>query len=206
MMKKIKIFFKNPFVVFLYLRLMPLYFSKRFKKGYFLINRKRFIFSDPLSFVFMFFDIFIKKSYEFKSKSETPVIIDCGSNIGLSVLYFKKIYPNSIIKAFEPDKEIFKILEKNCENFKMKNVTLLNDEMVASNIMELVGPTVNVLNAFNKYMIPSVTISASIDYLFSIISDKLPMNLIQAQRDYFGAHTYKRIDKEGTFHTKWSDK
>ncbi|MED0973093.1 hypothetical protein, partial [Bacillus paramycoides] len=28
-------------------------------------------------------------------------------------------------------------------------------------------------------------------------------NLLQAQRDYFGAHTYKRVDKEGTFHTKW---
>ncbi|MET1032218.1 hypothetical protein, partial [Domibacillus tundrae] len=34
-------------------------------------------------------------------------------------------------------------------------------------------------------------------------TETLPANLIQAQRDYFGAHTYKRIDKEGTFHTEW---
>ncbi len=33
----------------------------------------------------------------------------------------------------------------------------------------------------------------------------LPANLIRAQRDYFGAHTYKRIDKEGVFHTEWLD-
>jgi 6-phosphogluconate dehydrogenase len=32
---------------------------------------------------------------------------------------------------------------------------------------------------------------------------QLPANLLQAQRDYFGAHTYKRVDKEGTFHTDW---
>ena len=33
---------------------------------------------------------------------------------------------------------------------------------------------------------------------------RLPANLLQAQRDYFGAHTYRRIDREGTFHTDWS--
>ncbi len=32
---------------------------------------------------------------------------------------------------------------------------------------------------------------------------RLPANLIQAQRDFFGAHTYERVDSEGTFHTKW---
>jgi 6-phosphogluconate dehydrogenase len=34
---------------------------------------------------------------------------------------------------------------------------------------------------------------------------RLPANLLQAQRDYFGAHTYKRIDREGTFHSEWLD-
>jgi 6-phosphogluconate dehydrogenase len=33
--------------------------------------------------------------------------------------------------------------------------------------------------------------------------ERLPANLLQAQRDYFGAHTYERIDKPGTFHTEW---
>ena len=46
--------------------------------------------------------------------------------------------------------------------------------------------------------------SAAIAYYDSYRSAVLPANLIQAQRDFFGAHTYKRIDKEGTFHTLWS--
>ena len=35
-------------------------------------------------------------------------------------------------------------------------------------------------------------------------SERLPANLIQAQRDYFGAHTYQRVDKPGVFHTEWT--
>jgi 6-phosphogluconate dehydrogenase len=40
-------------------------------------------------------------------------------------------------------------------------------------------------------------------YLDAYRSERLPANLIQAQRDYFGSHTYQRVDAEGTFHTEW---
>ncbi|MBT0718199.1 NADP-dependent phosphogluconate dehydrogenase [Rosenbergiella epipactidis] len=53
--------------------------------------------------------------------------------------------------------------------------------------------------------IPMPTFSAAIAYYDSYRSEVLPANLIQAQRDYFGAHTYKRTDKEGVFHTEWLD-
>ena len=53
--------------------------------------------------------------------------------------------------------------------------------------------------------IPTPTFSAAIAYYDSYRSEVLPANLIQAQRDYFGAHTYKRIDKDGVFHTEWLD-
>jgi 6-phosphogluconate dehydrogenase len=46
--------------------------------------------------------------------------------------------------------------------------------------------------------------SASLDYFDSYRRDRLPQNLTQAQRDYFGAHTYLRTDKEGVFHTEWT--
>jgi 6-phosphogluconate dehydrogenase len=52
--------------------------------------------------------------------------------------------------------------------------------------------------------IPTPTLSASINYYDSVRKSRLPQNLTQAQRDYFGAHTYQRIDKEGVFHTKWN--
>ena len=51
--------------------------------------------------------------------------------------------------------------------------------------------------------IPIPAISASLDYYDSYRKAVLPANLIQAQRDYFGAHTYERIDSPGSFHTNW---
>lgn len=52
--------------------------------------------------------------------------------------------------------------------------------------------------------IPTPAFSASLAYYDSYRRERLPANLIQAQRDYFGAHTYERLDKPGIFHTEWS--
>lgn len=51
--------------------------------------------------------------------------------------------------------------------------------------------------------IPVPAFSGALAYFDSYRTAKLPANLLQAQRDYFGAHTYQRVDKEGTFHTDW---
>jgi 6-phosphogluconate dehydrogenase len=51
--------------------------------------------------------------------------------------------------------------------------------------------------------IPMLATSASLAYFDAYRSEVLPANLTQAQRDYFGAHTYRRIDREGAFHTQW---
>jgi 6-phosphogluconate dehydrogenase len=52
--------------------------------------------------------------------------------------------------------------------------------------------------------IPVPAFSASLDYFDSYRRDRLPQNLTQAQRDYFGAHTYERLDQEGVFHHEWT--
>ncbi len=54
--------------------------------------------------------------------------------------------------------------------------------------------------------IPVLGISASLAYFDAYRSERLPANLTQAQRDYFGAHTYRRVDREGVFHTPWREK
>jgi 6-phosphogluconate dehydrogenase len=54
--------------------------------------------------------------------------------------------------------------------------------------------------------IPMAALSASLQYFDAYCSDELPANLIQAQRDYFCAHTYERRDQAGIFHTNWEDK
>ncbi len=51
--------------------------------------------------------------------------------------------------------------------------------------------------------IPVNALATSLGYIDSLRAGKLPANLIQAQRDYFGAHTYERVDEEGVFHTNW---
>ena len=51
--------------------------------------------------------------------------------------------------------------------------------------------------------VPCPAFSNSLTYIDSYRQARLPANLLQAQRDYFGAHTYRRIDKEGKFHTEW---
>ncbi|MCU1412609.1 MAG: gndA [Rhodoglobus sp.] len=52
--------------------------------------------------------------------------------------------------------------------------------------------------------IPTPAFSSSLAYYDGLRADRLPAALVQGQRDFFGAHTYKRVDKEGTFHTLWS--
>jgi 6-phosphogluconate dehydrogenase len=54
-----------------------------------------------------------------------------------------------------------------------------------------------------KYGLPTPGFSSALSYFDSYRSEFLPANLLQAQRDYFGAHTFERVDKEGIFHHKW---
>jgi len=51
--------------------------------------------------------------------------------------------------------------------------------------------------------IPALAFSSALAYFDAYRSARLPANLTQAQRDYFGAHTYRRLDREGSFHTEW---
>jgi 6-phosphogluconate dehydrogenase len=60
-----------------------------------------------------------------------------------------------------------------------------------------------VLSTAAKLGVPVPAFSASLDYFDSYRRDRLPQNLTQAQRDYFGAHTFERTDKPGTFHADW---
>ena len=60
-----------------------------------------------------------------------------------------------------------------------------------------------VVSSAARIGLPIPAISSALNYYDGYRSDRLPHNLLQAQRDYFGAHTYERLDREGTFHTEW---
>lgn len=98
----------------------------RFIEGYFSYNNLQIKFIDSASFLFMYSEIYEKEIYKFKTDSQEPFIIDCGANIGLSVLYFKQLYPNASIIAFEPDAKIFEILKENCIKFNLTTIELIN--------------------------------------------------------------------------------
>jgi len=61
-----------------------------------------------------------------------------------------------------------------------------------------------VVQTAQKFGVPCLAMAASLGYYDSYRKENLPANLTQAQRDYFGAHTYQRTDTEGTFHTEWT--
>lgn len=76
-------------------------------------------------------EIFIQRQYYFEAKRAVPAVIDCGSNIGMAVLYFKHIYPAAKITAFEPDPATFVLLKKTIEANGFKDVTAVNRAVAA---------------------------------------------------------------------------
>ncbi|HEY8389236.1 MAG TPA: NADP-dependent phosphogluconate dehydrogenase, partial [Parasegetibacter sp.] len=80
---------------------------------------------------------------------------------------------------------------------------ILLDENIASLIKDKISNTRKVasLGVLNGYAITALC--SALNYFDAFTTARLPTNLLQAQRDFFGAHTYERIDKEGKFHTQW---
>jgi FkbM family methyltransferase len=82
-----------------------------------------FTFHHARSFYETYQEVFIKRLYDFKPSGKAPYIIDCGANMGLSVLFFAKNFPKSSIIAFEPDETVFATLNTNIAAFKLNQVT-----------------------------------------------------------------------------------
>ncbi|KES18315.1 NADP-dependent phosphogluconate dehydrogenase [Gilliamella apicola] len=94
-----------------------------------------------------------------------------------------------------------KITDAYTENNNIDNLLLA--PYFSKTVEAYQQPLRDVISLAVLHGIPVPTLSAAIAYYDSYRSEVLPANLIQAQRDYFGAHTYRRIDKDGVFHTDW---
>lgn len=93
----------------------------------FSLNKKSFFFIKR-SIKYLFKEIFIKKTYHFSTVNNSPVIFDCGANVGLATIYFKSIYPNSKVIAFEADAITHNILRNNLIDYS--NVTTYQKALV----------------------------------------------------------------------------
>ncbi|MEP6948791.1 MAG: NADP-dependent phosphogluconate dehydrogenase [Ginsengibacter sp.] len=122
-------------------------------------------------------------SKQLKMEIPLPLVVSVwrGGCIIRSALldHFKKAYENVELKNLLLDKNIAELLKQKEES--------------AQKIVSLA--------ALNKY--PAAGLMSSLNYYNAYRRELLPTNLIQAQRDFFGAHTYQRIDTDGIFHTEW---
>ena len=82
--------------------------------------------------------------------------------------------------------------------------SLLLDPYFKNEMGDLINSWRRVVIAATQTGLPIPVFASSLSYYDSLRADRLPAALIQGQRDYFGAHTYERVDKPGTFHTQWS--
>ena len=81
--------------------------------------------NDGPNFYILYKDIFVHRIYHFEAQRPDPLILDCGSNIGMSILYFKHVYPKARIIGFEPDPAIFPYLKENVVRNGLKDVQLV---------------------------------------------------------------------------------
>ena len=80
---------------------------------------------------------------------------------------------------------------------------LLLDEQVQQLVNETVSSTRDVVAQIVSSGISAPSFANTLAYFDALRTENMPSNLIQAQRDYFGAHTYELVGKEGSFHSEW---
>jgi FkbM family methyltransferase len=125
-LKRLWLFCKAPLPWWERLRLarMP-----RYSPGTVRLFDHEICFNDAASFLSTYRALYDEGIYEFKTTTARPFIIDCGAYIGLSVIYFKTLHPESDVLAFEPDPGNFALLKKNIAEFGFSGVTLRNEAL-----------------------------------------------------------------------------
>jgi FkbM family methyltransferase len=84
-----------------------------------------FRFTDAPTFLASWHEIIEREAYRFQTHHEQPLILDVGANIGVSVVYFKRLFPASRVIAFEPDRSLFATLTANVNRFGFTDVELI---------------------------------------------------------------------------------
>ena len=134
-------------------------------------------------------DIFVNHVYHFEAQRANPLILDCGSNIGMSVLYFKHLYPRAHVVAFEPDPTIFEYLRENVAQNGLTDVQLVQGalaEKVGTVMLNSDGEVASHIEAYRpegstrewtRYEVPCVRLR---DYLAEPV-DFMKMNIEGAE-------------------------
>lgn len=70
----------------------------------------------------LYYEIFVRQFYFFRTDSEAPAVLDCGANVGVAAMYFKWLYPRSRVQCFEPDGPTFALLQRNIADNRLIDV------------------------------------------------------------------------------------
>lgn len=120
-------------------------------------------------------------------------------NYDLNLAEIAKIWRGGCIIRASFLEDIYQAFQKNPDLDD-----LLLDTNVVKQVKDTVAGTRSVVIEAVKAEIGLPLFFSALSYFDSFKTGRMPSNLIQAQRDFFGAHTYERIDKEGVFHTQWN--
>jgi FkbM family methyltransferase len=143
-------------------------------------------FSNAEGFFHSYDEIFKTRVYDFRAKTDAPTIIDAGANIGLSVIFFKKLYPNCRIIAFEPDPEIFHLLAKNVHAHGLSDVDLREEAAWVNN------------DELTFYSEGSLSGSTKVDFLGAGNVKKVRACRLKALLTGFAKIDFLKIDIEGS--------
>lgn len=97
----------------------------RYVHGEVSINDWKIEYVDTLSLISSIEIVVLKRWNDFTPSNNNPVILDCGANIGIATLHYKKLFPNSQIIAFEPDHEVCEVMKRNLDRNKIKDVEVI---------------------------------------------------------------------------------
>jgi FkbM family methyltransferase len=139
--------------------------------------------TDFISVAWQLKEFFIDGRTKFISETEKPLIYDCGANVGVSVLYFKRQYPKAIIKCFEPDPKILSCLKKNLSQNNITDVIIFESAVWKNNDGILFGSEGadggSIYKDSNKLKLPSVRLKDLLEKEVSI--DLLKMDIEGAE-------------------------
>lgn len=114
-----------------WLKTRKLKYSSYNKPGVFYLKGKTVHFNNGLELLHSLKEIFIGDIYRIRFNTSEPYIIDCGANMGVSILYYKQLAPNARIVAFEPDQNNYELLKKNTNG--LPSVTIFNQAVWKEN-------------------------------------------------------------------------
>ncbi len=135
----------------------------------------------------LFQDIFVAGDYETCFDHDSPVIVDCGSNIGVSILYFKTQYPQAKIIGFEPNPDQFKVLERNITANQLTDVTLFKKAVCDKNGTMDFFINEDSLGSLNMGLVERGTKVPKISVETGLLSDYIPDSVDLLKIDIEGA-------------------